>query len=1301
MSAEQIYRDKDRKRLNRSLLCRIILACQVLILSPLFGIDVTTYLYNNARTGLNDNESQLTPKNVNRDSFGLLFKRVVDGLVYAQPLIVENVDFGPLGVHNAVFVATEHNSVYAFDADNADGSNAQPLWWVNFNDFDAGVTPVPPADFPDGDLVPEVGITATPVIDVTSQTLFVEVMTKEPTGYAHRLHALDITTGAERPTSPILITATSFGTEYGDPTPKVLAFDPLRLLCRPALTLVQPAATTNKVVLLGFASHGDIDRYHGWLIGYDASTLRQVCAINLSPNGYRTGLWMCGNGMSVDAAGNVFGVTGNGPYDPAFGNFGDSVIKFTLSATNITVGDWFTPYNQANLNSADIDLGSGGAVVLPDEAGGPSHAHLLVAAGKEGRLYLLDRDNLGRFNPAGDNQIPQWLWLNGGVNQYNNFSSPTYYNGHVLFQGDLDPLMSFPIKNGVLGTNPTLLSSYGYYLGSTPTISANGTTNGIAWTLENGAYGRSPAILHAYNADSPASELYNTGFAGVRDVPGICVKFTVPVVSNGKVYIGTSYQLDVYGLGRWTATPVITPSGGTFATSSQISITDLTAGSAIYYTTDGSEPTLNSALYTGPFAITNTLNLKARAFAPGFRPGGIASANFVDTRQLGNGTGLQGQYWANQVGTFDGTPDTTSIDPTINFTWGSAAPPPAPLGVEHFSVKWDGLVRTTTAGLYTFYFLADDGVRLYVNNQLLINSWFDEAPTEYSGSIQLQENQSYPIHIEYYQNEGGAVAVLSWSGPGNSKQIIPQSQLYPPVAGAPPAIALTAMPSDATATGSPTLTLSIAASSTNAAIQEIDIFDNGETISALSGSATAVTLPGITVGSHSYTARAIDTFGRGGVSAAFNLTVAPDTNAAPYGLTSKPAIPAFLTLSSNGPAQFPKLLSGTGAFIDTPSFTVDPGLIAFTPKVPFWSDGAIKHRWMGIPDSGGAITPQYQIGFSQDGTWSFPVGSVFVKHFDFRTNETDNSLPRRLETRVLAYLGGGVVTGATYKWRADGSDADLVTASQTENLLITSATGIRTQAWYYPSPADCLICHTVPAGGILGASKTRQLNSTNYFPATGVVDNQIRALNHAGLLYPALSESAIAHLPTLAQTGDTNASVEFRARSYLDVNCSYCHQPGGTGRAQFDLRITTPLAGANLVNGPVVSNFGLPGAKAISPGDELDSIVYHRINTVEPLAKMPPLGRNMVDPAGVAIIGQWIDALYGGIGGLSASSDQNGVTLTWPISTNAVYLQFAASADASVWTLAPTNNITYGTTNASLFIRTPNATEFYRLVSQP
>lgn len=494
---------------------------------PAASAGTLTSRNDNARSGLNLQEGILTPANVNPAKFGLLFSYPVDGFVDAQPLYMPNVTIGGQ-VHNVLFVATEHDSVYAFDADTL----GPPLWQTSFINPGAGITTVPSADVRCEGIVPEFGITSTPVIDPNSGTLYVEARTKEVVGgttnYAHRLHALDIASGAEKFGGPVVIQGQVQGTGDGSVN-AIVSFNPLTQEQRAALLLNNNTNT----IYIGFASLCDVDPYHGWEFAYDAHTLTQVGIFNTTPNGGQGGIW--NGGPSADASGNLFVITGNGTFDGVAGqDWGDSFLRLT---PGLAVVDFFTPFNQADLSANDLDVGSAAPLLLPDQAVGPPH--LLVSAGKEGRIYLVNRDNLGQFQSGSDSQIVQEL-----VGQLGSlFTTPTYFNNMVYFAANGDVLKAFSFVNGQLSTSPVAQGATPFgYPGAEVTISANGSSNGIVWALENEV----SLVLHAYLAANVANELYNSTM-NPNDMLEAGGAFVVPTVANGRVYVGTMSQVSVFG----------------------------------------------------------------------------------------------------------------------------------------------------------------------------------------------------------------------------------------------------------------------------------------------------------------------------------------------------------------------------------------------------------------------------------------------------------------------------------------------------------------------------------------------------------------------------------------------------------------------------------------------------------------------------------------------------------------------------------------------------------------------------------
>jgi len=499
----------------------LAIALTGLLQVPVVG-QVLTVQYDNARTGATLMEATLTPTNVSASRFGKLFTLNVDGDVYTQPLYIPHVEIPGKGVHDVIYVATEHDSVYAFDAA---GQPSEPLWHVSFLN-DSGVTTVPAGATNCPFISPEVGITPTPVIDRQTGTIYVLARTKESQGllrgarYVQRLHALAITTGSEKFGGPIEIEAAGF--------------DPLRELPRAGLLL------SRDQVYLTWASSCDVRPYHGWVMAYGAHTLKQTAAFNTSPGADAAGIWHSDNGPAADASGHVYVVTGNGKFDVDAGghDYGDSVLKLRLSGNQLAVADYFTPGNQALMDAKDLDFGSGGPVLVPDQPG--QRAPLLIVGGKDGVVYVLNRDVL---RPS-----IQSLKLGGGL-----YGSPAYWNGHLYFLARRDTLKDFAFDHGKLADTPVASGTQALGdFGATPVVSANGTRDGIVWLIQTKAWNdwgtEKPAVLHAYEAANVARELYNSEQNAPRDRAGMAVRFTVPTIANGRVYVPAKRQVTVYGL---------------------------------------------------------------------------------------------------------------------------------------------------------------------------------------------------------------------------------------------------------------------------------------------------------------------------------------------------------------------------------------------------------------------------------------------------------------------------------------------------------------------------------------------------------------------------------------------------------------------------------------------------------------------------------------------------------------------------------------------------------------------------------
>lgn len=505
------------------------------------GIDVTTYHYDNARDGLNAQETTLTLANVNSSAFGLVGNFPVDGKVDAAPLLVSNLPSG--SSTSVLYVATEHDSVYALNA-----TNGAQIWKTSI--LGSGETTSDSRSC--GQISPEIGITSTPVIDRSqgkNGTIYVVGMSKDNSGkYHQRLHALDLLTGAELSGSPTEVAATYPGTGEGSAN-GTLTFDPGQYAERVGLLLL------NGNIYTAWTSHCDIGPYTGWVIAYNETTLQQSGVLNLTPNGSDGAVWMSGFGLAADSSNNIYLLDANGTFDPGYtpdgfpseSDYGNAILKLSTNP-QLTVADYFEPWNTTAESAIDQDLGAGGAMLLPDltDASGKTR-HLVVGAGKDQTIYLADRDDLGKINlssPDNSNiyqQLPSAL-PNGA------WSGPAFFNNTLYYGGVNDNLRAYPVTNALLAVSPSSKSSTTFpYPGTTPAISANGTNNGILWAVESSL--TAPGVLHAYDASNLDKELYNSNqAANKRDFFGNGNKFIAPMIANGRVFIGTQNSVAVFGL---------------------------------------------------------------------------------------------------------------------------------------------------------------------------------------------------------------------------------------------------------------------------------------------------------------------------------------------------------------------------------------------------------------------------------------------------------------------------------------------------------------------------------------------------------------------------------------------------------------------------------------------------------------------------------------------------------------------------------------------------------------------------------
>jgi outer membrane protein assembly factor BamB len=504
--------------------------------------DVLTWHNDNARTGQDLNEKILTPQTVNSKTFGKLFVMHVDGKVDAEPLYVEGMEIPNHGVRNALFVATEHDSVYALDADTG-----RLFWHVHL--LKAGETPSDSRDC--SQVIPVIGITSTPVIDLhrgPHGTAYIVAMSKDRQGnYFQRLHALDLRIGREEFGGPIDVHATfpGNGAASGGGTE---IFDPKQYEERAGLLLL------DGVVYTSWASHCDNGAYNGWVIGYNARTLKQTVVLNFTPNGQMGSVWQSGAGPAADPQGNIYVLGANGTFDttlnsngfPSRGDFGNAFLKISTLGGRLSIVDYFAMFNVTHENNTDEDLGSGGPLVLPpmkDTSG--KIRRLAVGAGKDRNVYLVNRDDMGKFSPKGNQSIYEEVYHGLGGRE---FASPAYFAGRLYYGSENDVIREFRFANARLVPSPVSRTTRTFvYPGATPSISADGSRNGIVWAAENGF----PAVLHAYDASNLGRELYNSNEApSGRDHFGNGNKFITPMIADGKVYVGTTDGVGVFGLLR-------------------------------------------------------------------------------------------------------------------------------------------------------------------------------------------------------------------------------------------------------------------------------------------------------------------------------------------------------------------------------------------------------------------------------------------------------------------------------------------------------------------------------------------------------------------------------------------------------------------------------------------------------------------------------------------------------------------------------------------------------------------------------
>jgi hypothetical protein len=714
-------------------------------------VSVLTYHNNNNRTGANLNETVLTPANVNQNTFGKLFSYAVDGYVYAQPLYVSGLNITGQGTHNVVLVATEHNSVYAFDADSNAGANGGLLWQVNLGTS----VPTPNPSLPFQAIKPEVGITGTPVIDLTSQTLYVDAFTWDGTNYFHYVHALNLADGSDR-VPAMLVAASVPGVGVGSSN-NVVPFQAKQQLQRSALTL---AGGVLYVCFAGFTDTQNEDPYHGWVLGFNPATLHLLpkYVFCTTPNGTvaqfgsiagRGAVWMAGGGMAVDDNNNLYFATGDGNFT-AFKNsggtdYGDSYLKLS-TVGGLSVADYFTPYTQGSQQTNDLDTGSGGVILLPDQPG--PFPHLLVGAGKPSRAFVINRDQMTSDNQhinttSQSDNIVQTMPLGGG-----SFDTPAYFDQKIYYVAIKDVIRSYALSNGTL--IPDLPNTFGVrkygFPGSTPSISANGSDNGIVWTIQNAQ----PAVLVAYDATNLSTELYNSSQApGQRDQLTGGVKFVVPTVANGKVYAGSQNALSVFGLlnngtgGTWT--PVAANFNGLFSESSGVEVGR--SGSVNINTTKHGTYSGKASLggksvsFHGSFDSSGASTTSAASKTSGILTFGLQVA--TDNSTI---TGMvSGDGWAADLTAYRALFDKRSNPAPFAGNYNLIFPGPGDADPAHPQNDGTGTVSVSTSGQVKFKGVLGDG-------------------TKVSQSTTVSQDGNWPFYIPIYKQGGEIIGWLNFNG---------------------------------------------------------------------------------------------------------------------------------------------------------------------------------------------------------------------------------------------------------------------------------------------------------------------------------------------------------------------------------------------------------------------------------------------------------------------------------------------------------------------------------------------------------
>ena len=894
-----------------------------------------------SRTGQYLNETTLNATNVNPSQFGLVFTLPVDGEIYAQPLYVSGLTIPGKGAHNVVFVATAHNTIYAYDADDAAGNL---LWSVSLGPS------VPSSVINTPNLPIEVGTTSTPTIDLTTGTLYVCCKDYFSSVQNFHLHALDIHTGAKKTGSPVAISAIVNGTGDGSDGAGHVPFLISHQNQRVALTLA------NGNIYLGFGSHEDYSPYHGWVLSYNAATLAQTGFYCNTPNGGLGGIWMSGEGFPVDSSGNLYYLGGNGTYDGTT-NFGESLVKLSPALKQT---DWFTPQNYDYLNSIDFDLASSSAMVMPGTG-------YIIGGGKEGKIYVVNPANMGKFQAGSDSQIIQEFQASGGHIHSSMLYWNTPNNGPVLYVwGESDYLKAFKFTGGFFQTTAIQQSAMtvypGYANGPGMAISANGSAagSGVLWSSlpydGDAVHQHVGGILRAFDATNLSKELWNSKMT-VSDDSGVWAKWTPPVVVNGKVYQASfSGKMLVYGLLpqtppppptnlsalagsgyavlNWTSTPRAASYSVKRSLTSGGPYTAIASGGTVASYTDNG--LANGVTY---YYIVTAVNANGESAVSN-----QASA-MPTAASSGPGTGLTGQYYNDPPAmAYPPNPGFTALaltrnDATVNFDWGTGSPDPT-VTADNFTVRWTGQVLAPVTGNYTFATVSDDGVRLWIGGNQVISDWTDHAATTDSSTpIALTAGQKYDVKMEYYERGGYASAKLLWTYGSVAQQPIPQTSLYPSLLSPPAPTNLTATAGNAQVV----LNWTAAPNTATYTVKSATVSGGPYTIVASGLTGTTYTNTGLTNGTKVfYVVCAVNAVGASSYSNEasatplppdFGLTASPTSLSVAQGASGTTTITApaigglsgYVTLSASG------LPTGvTAAFIPVQVFTDRQSVATFT-----------------------------------------------------------------------------------------------------------------------------------------------------------------------------------------------------------------------------------------------------------------------------------------------------------------------------------------------------------------------------------